>query len=121
VTYRRPSCVTLRVRDLDRAVAFYREALRLPIKLAADGMVELQTETFVLALVADPSATPASGTGPAIGWEVGDLDAAARDLSAHGVTCEAVAPPRGVAAEAFGRRVRFLDPDGHALELITYA
>ncbi len=110
---RRPGLLTLDVADLDRALAFWHEALGLPVKLRAEGHAELQSETVLIVL--RESAEPQTGPGGALGWEVEDLDAAAADLEAAGVSVEP-AFDDGMA----GRRRRFRDPDGHLLELVAY-
>ena len=105
------------MKDLARSLDFFHERLGIPIKLRAGSLVELQTETVLLTLMAgepDPGATT-------LAWEVGDLDEARRDLAARGITCEDVPLPAGADAAAFGRRVSFRDPDGHRFELACWS
>ena len=110
---RRPGLLTLDVASLDRALAFWHEALGLPVKLRSEKQAELQSETVLIVL--RESADPQTGPGPALGWEVEDLDAAAERLTTAGI---AVEPAEG---DGFGgRRRRFRDPDGHVLELVAY-
>ena len=88
---RRPSLVTLDVADLERSLAFFHETLGIPVKLRTEGYAELQTEGLSLAL-RQTRRTPDRPSGsPAVGWEVEDLDAAARHLAARGVRVDEVA------------------------------
>ena len=64
---RRPGLLTLDVANLERALAFWHEALGVPIKLRAEGYAELQTETVLISL--QETAEPETGPGPALGWE----------------------------------------------------
>lgn len=110
---RRPTHLTLDVADLDRSLAFWHETLGLPVKLRTDDYAELQTETVLVVL--NLSASPATGPGPALGWEVSDLDAATARLETSGVSLD---PAEG--GGMAGRRRRFRDPDGHVLELVAH-
>lgn len=115
---RRPAVVTLRVGDVDRALRFYHDVLGLPVKLRCDDHAELQAESFLIALVLDPSTGRRAGDSAAMGWSVDDLDRAAAELEARGI---ALGPPIGDASSPAGRRRTFRDPDGHPLELIEWA
>jgi catechol 2,3-dioxygenase-like lactoylglutathione lyase family enzyme len=120
VDLRRPCVVTLRVRDLESSLAFYRDTLCLPLKLRVGGVVEIQTETFLLVLIEeDPEEADrpfeATGSSPSIGWEVDDLAEAAATLKELGVELD---EPRDLGAG--GRRISFRDPDGHVLELVDF-
>lgn len=111
---RRPSLLSLDVADLERALAFWHGTLGVPVKLRTETLAELQTETVLVVLRA--SEAPATGPGPALGWEVEDLESAAAELEAKGVELEP-ALDDGMG----GRRRRFRDPDGHLLELVGWA
>lgn len=107
--------MTLAVSDLDRSLAFWHGVLGLPVKLRGAQVAELQTDTVVLQLVV---ANGRAGDD-AIAWEVRDLDAARARLAERGVDVRDVAPrAAGDDAAILLRRVRFADPDGHALELV---
>lgn len=110
---RRPGLLTLDVSDLERSLAFWHELLGVPLKLRADTHAELQTETVLIVLRETDS--PATGPGPALGWEVTELDAVASRLEDQGLSVEP-ALDDGLG----GRRRRFRDPDGHVLELVAY-
>jgi catechol 2,3-dioxygenase-like lactoylglutathione lyase family enzyme len=112
---RRPAIVSLAVRDLPRALAFWHGTLGLPVKLRTRDRAELQSETCALALV-EAADAPAPSDAVVIGFEVDDLEAAAAWLAARGVALEP-ASERGTDG---GRRRAFRDPDGHRLELVAY-
>ena len=110
---RRPAILTLAVRDLGRALAFWHGTLGIPLALRTPGRAELQSETFGLVLAERPDAPTTAGV--TIAWEVDAVDAAAAWLAQRGVALE----PRPDDAAA-GRRIAFRDPDGHHLELVEY-
>ena len=112
---RRPAIVSLLVRDLGRSLAFWHEALGVPVKLRTPDRAELQSETCALVLVESADA-PAPSAAVTIAFEVDDLDAAAAWIAARGVELEPAAGP----ATDGGRRRAFRDPDGHRLELVAY-
>jgi catechol 2,3-dioxygenase-like lactoylglutathione lyase family enzyme len=114
---RRPVLLTLRVTSLKRSLAFWHEALTIPVKLRLPGYAELQCETILVAL------REASGdwSRATIAWECEDLEAAREWLSSRGLACEDVAPPDdGNLAAALGRRLRVRDPDGNVLECVSW-
>ena len=113
---RRPDVLTLRVRDLDRSLAFYHHTLRLPVKLRTARRAEVQTETTLLVLLEMEDAQAPTG-GPVLGYEVRDLDAAVAFLRELGIDCEPEEPAGGACT---GRSRRFRDPDGHAWELVSW-
>jgi catechol 2,3-dioxygenase-like lactoylglutathione lyase family enzyme len=112
--FRRPTHVTLAVADLRRALAFWHEALGIPVKLRGDASAELQSEGVLLTLVERERVGSGSTV---IGFEVDDLAAARTALQAAGIALtEDDAPPAGT----LGRRLAFTDPDGHRLEVRSY-
>jgi len=113
---RRPAIVTLAVGDLERSLAFWRDALGVPVRLRTAGRAELQSETCALVLREDPAAAPPSAA-VVIAFEVDDLEGAAAWLAARGV---ALGPETGGADDPAGRRRPFVDPDGHRLELVCF-
>jgi catechol 2,3-dioxygenase-like lactoylglutathione lyase family enzyme len=110
---RRPELLTLDVADLERALTFWHGILGVPLKLRGERVAELQTETVLVVL--RETGTPETGGGPALGWEVDDLESAAAELERRGV---ALAP--ALDDGLGGRRRRFRDPDGHLLELVAF-
>jgi len=121
----RLSFLTLGVRDLDRARAFYRDVLGWPLSpKSQDGIAFFQLNGFVLALypreaLAEDAGVPAESNGflpVSLAHNVaerGDVDALLDELAAKGVH---IAKP---AADAFwgGRSGYFADPDGFLWEV----
>lgn len=119
----------LYVDDLNRAVAFYRDALGLSA-LVADARLcafDVNGSHILLLFLRGASRTdsalpggvipPHDGNGPLhIGFAVDadELEAWEQRLTRHGVPIESrVSWPLG------GRSIYFRDPDGHLLELLT--
>lgn len=100
------------VRDMDSAVAFFRDILGLPLKFQSPQWTEFNTDGATLALHTTAEAPPNKLTGdtPAgvvrIGFNVDDLEHCHRRLIDAGVHC--VKPP----ADIFGARVaQYEGPD----------
>ena len=121
--------VVLRVRDLDRAEAFYREVLGCGVARRRDdlGLRHLRAGASMIDLVAVDGALGLRG-GRAAGSERRDRDhlclriepldeaAIVRHLARHGLA------PRGPATSNFGAEgdgpsLYFDDPDGNTIEL----
>ena len=102
-------------RDMDGAVAFYRDTLGLELlRRSGDGWAEFGAGAVRLAVHGtDAEELPASGT---VVFQVADLDEAKGVLSGRGVAFE------GHEAEVpgVGRFTTFHDPDGNPLQLIEY-
>jgi methylmalonyl-CoA epimerase len=121
--------VAITVRDMDRAVAFYRDVLGFEVlgQLVLDGgtfkLVYLQAGTGRIELFAFTEKGRASDTQNRdqdlglkhVAFSVDDVDAVAHRLKAHGVplTLEPLDAPGGV------RLAFFHDPDGNLLELVS--
>ena|SRR5213083_2164644 len=72
------------VADMDKAIAFYRDTLGLPVKFATPGWTEMDTGDTTLALHV---ATPDSPAGTAeVGLRLDDLDAFHAGAAERGVT-----------------------------------
>ncbi len=103
-------------RDMDRAVAFYRDVVGLPlIRRDGDSWAEFDGGPIRFALhgVVDGHAPPPGGTAV---FEVEDLDAACRTLEARGVRFdEHIGEVEGRA-----RFASFADPDGNTVQIIEY-
>jgi lactoylglutathione lyase len=102
------------VSNMQRSIAFYRDALGFPLRFESPGWTEFATEGATLALHAagaqgqgpDAHRPEASGTCRP-GFHVPDLDEFHRRMVAHQVEC--VQEPK----ETFGVRIgRYADPDG---------
>ncbi len=104
------------VDDLERATAFYRDVLELPLAYAAPGWV--QFDTHGAALVLHPkTAAQKDGHGNLTHatFRVGDLDAEHKRLTGQGVKFDA--PP---AEAGFGKHATLMDLDGNAIDLIEW-
>ena len=103
-------------RDMDRAVAFYRETLGLGLKFQ-DGARWAQFDAGgVNFSLSAPEESGTDGGGAVIVFEVDDLDAMQARLAEQGVT---VLDTRDMGAH--GRSLTFRDPDGNAVQLFQRA
>lgn len=110
------------VSDMKRSVEFYRDVLGLPLKFESPGWSEFATEGTVLGL--HPGSNPAAPAAPSPegrvpagtcqpGFQVPDLEAFHRQMTAKGVTC--LRPP---AMQDFGAKLAlYADPDGLAISV----
>ncbi len=110
-----PSFISLQVRDLDAAAAFYEERLglrRAPV--SPPGAVVFATEPIPFAvrelLPGTDLDTGRPGLGVAVWLKVGGAQALHDDLAAHGVTI-VTDPFDG----PFGRTFAIADPDGYVI------
>jgi lactoylglutathione lyase len=93
------------VADMDRAVAFHRDALGLTLRFASPEWSEFETGPTTLALHKADDKHPAGSCQ--LGFGSDDLDALYAEREARGIAF--TAPP----AELHGQRIaRFVDPDG---------
>jgi predicted enzyme related to lactoylglutathione lyase len=112
-----PSFISLQVRDLDTAAAFYEQRLGLPRAPASPpGAVVFATEPIPFAVreqlaVTDLDAGP-PGLGTALWFKVDASQALHDRLAAHEVTI-VTAPFDG----PFGRTFAITDPDGYVITL----
>jgi len=103
-------------RDMDRAVAFYRDVLGLDVKFQDGGKwCQLTAGDTKLALSSPEEATPAEN-GSVVVFQVDDLDAARAQLEAAGTEIEAVRDMGN-----HGRILACRDPDGTILQLYEAA
>jgi catechol 2,3-dioxygenase-like lactoylglutathione lyase family enzyme len=104
------------VREMDRAVAFYRDVLALPL-VRRDGaswaVFDVGGRSLALHGAVDGHAVEPGGATAV--FEVEDLDVAEAILAGRGVRFA----HQGEAA-GFARFASFLDPDGNTLQLIEY-
>ena len=111
----------LYVGDRERALAFYCDRLGFPLRSSDDfgDFIDLGSALARMTVVPDHKA----GAHPVLGWNVGDIAAAAADLRDSGIELiryEGMGQdelgiwtaPDGVAKVAF-----FADPDGNVLSL----
>jgi catechol 2,3-dioxygenase-like lactoylglutathione lyase family enzyme len=107
--------VVVRVRDLERAFAFYRDVLGCELGLddRARGRLFLRAGGLggMVVLLLDPGEWPQQHFAFTVGEE--DLEAAAAELRRHGVETQGPVFHEWMPA----RSLYFSDPDGHDLEL----
>jgi len=121
------SHVRLLVSDYDRAFAFYRDVVGLPVRFSdeASGYGEFETGTVTIALylrqnmVATTGLTASTSTAgsldrPLLVFRVADVDAAAAALQGKGVT---LALPPTNRPQWTIRTAHFHDPDGNLIEI----
>ena len=102
-------------RDMDAAVAFYRDAVGLPlVRREGAEWAEFDGGSGVrFALHGTEDETPGAGT---VVLRVDDLEQARRTLEERGVTFDAYVGEVGGSA----RFATFRDPDGNPVQLIEY-
>ncbi len=120
--------VVLRVRDLERALAFYRDALGCAIERRVDdlGLVQLRAGSALIDLVPVEGALGRAGGAPpgeegrnvdhlALRVEPFDEEKLRAWLAEHGIEAGDVAERYG--AEGTGPSIYVRDPDGNVVEL----
>jgi glyoxylase I family protein len=106
--------VMLGVRDTDRSVAFYRDALGLGVQFSAEAFTFLDGRGVTLVLRQTPDLRE-SGDDRRVElvFHVEDIDAARRELGERGVAF--FIEPRVVTGDQLAGVFR--DPDGHVLSI----
>ena len=109
--------------DLDRARVFYEHVLGLPVTEQTDLACVFDANGTMLRVTAVPEVARPGYT--VLGWRVADIAAAARELSAKGVTFLRFdgmdQDADGVWTSPGGGRVAwFADPDGNTLSLTQF-
>lgn len=109
--------VLIPVRDLDRAIAFYRDTLGLRFLFAAPPKMSFFQTGNVRLLVGVPEQHPEQ-RGATVYFQIADIDAVHRTLADRGVSFAAVPHlvHRTPASELW--LAEFQDPDGNALALM---
>lgn len=102
------------VRDMDVAVAFYRDVVGLTLeRRAGNEWAEFDAGPVRLALHGSDDAQPGGGTAV---FRVDDLDAARWQLEQRGARFDEHVGE----VEGFARFATFRDPDANAIQLIEY-
>jgi predicted enzyme related to lactoylglutathione lyase len=103
------------VADMDRAVAFYRDALGLPMQMRhEDAWAEFDAGGIRIGLHgATEGAAPHGGTAV---FRVDDVDLARASLQERGVVFE----DHLGEVPGYARYASFADPDGNSMQLIEY-
>ena len=103
-------------RDMDRAVAFYRDVLGLTVvRRDGDNWAELDAGPACFALHRVVESHPVQPGGATAVFEVADVDEARRALELRGVEFGHSAD-----IEGYARYATFQDPDGNTVQLIEY-
>ena len=103
------------VSDMDRAIAFYADAIGLElVRRHGDEWVELEAGAVRLAL--HGGANDERAPGGTVVFEVEDLDAARFAMELQGVVFDEHVGE----AEGLARFVSFTDPDGNRMQLIEH-
>ena len=98
------------VADMDRAVAFYRDTVGLPLKFSSPEWSEFSTGSTTLALHAASAENPAGTTH--LGFHADDITDAHRALTSTGVRfTRTPTPQHGITL------AEFVDPDGARVSL----
>ncbi len=116
-----PVSAAVPAKDFDRAKAFYRDVLGLPIKMESEGNAAFASGngTLVFVFVSDFAGT---NQATAAGWQVDDLDAVMDGLRQRGVTFLEYDLPylktvNGVATFGDNRVAYFKDTEGNILSI----
>jgi catechol 2,3-dioxygenase-like lactoylglutathione lyase family enzyme len=113
--------VFFNVDDMEKAVAFYRDQLGLPVKYESPDWVELDAGNVTIALRrfgSGPEGRPELGVGEGatLVFEVEDLEATQAELEAQGV--EFIG---GIFEYGAVRLAAFEDLNGNVLQIYQYA
>ncbi len=113
-------CGFIQTTDYDAARAFYEGKLGFEFVSLDQWALVMRAGENQIRIVKIPDFTPARNT--VLGWEVGDIEAAARWLAERGVTTEKYPfvqdQERGIWSAPGGARVAwFKDPDGNVLSV----
>lgn len=111
--------IAVNARDLERATAFYRDRLGLPLLFQVPGMAFFRCGdlTLMLGLPSEPAFDhPAS----ILYFDVADIDAAHDALAERGVTFRSKPHVVHREAERVMRLAFFLDTEGNTLALMSW-
>ncbi|MDB4917365.1 MAG: glyoxalase [Gemmatimonadetes bacterium] len=110
--------VALTVADVEKSVAFYRDAVGLPFLFAAPPSLAFFDIGGVRLMIAPPEGDFKPGRGTVLYLKVADIDAAHEAMSARGVSFPK--PPAFLAAMPDHDLwlAEFRDPDGNPLALM---
>jgi len=109
-------CVTLKVSDLKKAIAFYGEILGLDKKYEYSSYAGFQCGSVEIGLSPGRKDIKPLEDAPSVEFVVEDVDAVYEALKKKGVNFvkEPHDEPWG------GRQASFLDPDGNLLEIVQF-
>lgn len=101
------------VQDMSRAVAFYRDALGLPVKSESEQWTEIEANGITIGLNAREEAAEGSSGGAVISFQPdGDLEAEVAEMTGKGVSFTG-----DISEHPWGRIAPFRDSEGNDLQL----
>ncbi len=105
--------IVLIVKDMDRSLAFYRDAIGLTVEMHTPYWSSLNAGNISLGLHPESDHSKvAPGSGCTFGFEVADIQDTVENLKAKGVKMQ-MEPKH----EDFGWLASFADPDGYSVQL----
>lgn len=112
--------IVLRVADMDRAIAFYRDVLgaREERRVESIGLVQMRAGGSLIDLVPLPEGAETGEANVehfALTVTPFEPETLSRHLAAHGI--EAQEPARRYGAQGYGPSIYLDDPDGNTVEL----
>jgi len=107
----------LAVNDMPRSLAFYRDALGLPVRFASGEFAFLQAGAVTLCLRHAAGAAAAGHDEVEIVFDVADIHSAYETLKGRGIAFRV--EPRAVTGDLWA--TDFRDPDGHLLSIFGRA
>ncbi|MBP1301600.1 VOC family protein [Curtobacterium sp. 1310] len=109
------AAVWVPVSDMQRAVAFYRDALGLTVKSEDDDWSEIDADGLLIGLNGRESASPSSGGGAVVSFQPdGSIEDEVADLKAKGVDFAG-----DVSEHPWGKIIPFKDSEGNDLQLYS--
>ncbi|WIE75880.1 VOC family protein [Curtobacterium sp. MCSS17_007] len=109
------AAVWVPVGDMQRAVAFYRDALGLEVASESDDWSEIDANGLRIGLNGRESASASSGGGAVVSFQPdGDIEDEVADLRSKGVEFAG-----GISEHPWGKIVPFQDSEGNDLQLYS--
>lgn len=107
------AAVWVPVQNMDRALNFYRDTLKLDVKSSGDDWSEVDANGLMIGLNARETATGGSGGGAVVTFQPdGGIDAEVQRLRDVGVEFSG-----GISDHPWGRIATFKDSEGNDLQL----
>ena len=111
------------VDDIEKSIAFYRDALGFEVKMQAEGFGALSRDDLILFINVPGagSAGKAGGSPAPGGWSRFQIETADLDAMIAGLRKRAVRFRGDIATGAGGRQILVEDPSGNVIELFERA
>lgn len=110
--------IALTVRNLERAVAFYRDTLEVPFLFAFPGLAFFDCAGVRL-MLSEPEGVQTSGSSSVLYFKVADIEDEARLLTSRNVTFEQAPHLVAKLPDHELWMAFFRDPDGNLLALMS--